>query len=126
MSRIANVLSCAAIVLMAFAIGALFIGYTLTIEQPTQGGWNSYRVHECALQIAPYVALLAGLVVTRMRNCPRWLFFLGMTFVLFFGALVCLGLVAMDVQMHNLMAFIIPILLAVVLAGHLAYLARQA
>jgi hypothetical protein len=83
MRRICSTLSILLIGLVAYFIVAGAISYAIEIEKPLQGGWNSYRLTEFGIQLTPYILIFCSLIVTRVRTCPKWLFFVAMTWLLF-------------------------------------------
>ena len=124
MRRIPNLLSWLAIGWTAFVIVMIAVTYNHFVQTPMQGGWNSYRLHEFALQIAPYFLLFLSLVITRFTLHPRWLYFFGMTVLLLAWGFITLGLMIFSVEMKQGGSLIPATVFFIVICGHLLFLGR--
>jgi hypothetical protein len=124
MRYVLNGLSAITIALVGIMIVGITISYNNFIQGPLQGGWNLYRLHEFGLQIAPFTLLFLGLLITRLRGCPRWLFFTCMTLVLLLSGWLILFWINMAFATKHFAGLIQPIVFLILLSSHLFFISR--
>jgi hypothetical protein len=123
MHRIYDWLSILLIGLLGYFILGAAIRYNAEIQKPLQGGWNSYRIHEFGIQIAPFLLIFFSLIATRLHKCPKWLFFAAMTLLLFFSLFVVIGCIKTALTL-NAGAWITGLIFVCLLAAHLRFIGR--
>jgi hypothetical protein len=120
-----NVLSTITIALVGIVAVGITIIYNNFIQGPVQGGWNSYRLLEFGPQIAPYILVFLGLLVSRLRSCPRWLFFTCMTLLLLLSGYLILAWISMAFITKHFTGLIPPVVFLILLSAHLLYISRH-
>ena len=119
MRQVYNGLSILLIGLFGYAVIAVTISYHY--EALPQGGWNSYRITEFGLNIAPFLLVFFSLVTTRLSNCPSWLFLAATTMLLFSSAYIILRAAKQALTMTTA-AWIPAIVFFVLLAAHVRFI----
>ena len=124
MRQVYNGLSVLLIALVAILLAAIAISENNFVQTPLQGGWNSYRYRELGIQITPYLLIFFSLLLTRLRKCPKWLFFAAMTLLLFFSLFVVIVCVKAALTLNE-GAWITVLVFVSLLAAHLRFISNR-
>jgi len=122
MRQVYNGLSVLSIVFVSILIGGIAIGENSFVQSPHQGGWNSYRYHEIGIQMTPYLLIFFGLLATRLRGCPKWIFFVAMTLLLLSSVFFVLAEVCFAFSAGGIGAGITALLFFLLLSAHLRFI----
>jgi hypothetical protein len=123
MRQVYNGLSIACIVFVGFSIFAVAYSYKYCLAHPPGlNGWNVYRTSEFGFRIGPFLLILFGLLITRLRSCPKWLFFTAVTLLVFSSALVVLVLSNVGIAMHATAGLFAVVVFVLLLAAHLRFI----